>query len=166
MPASTPADRSAIARQAALTRWSREDPRPALAEVRKGFDARFEDEVDPERVLPPAERARRVEAARRAYFTRLALKSAKSRRKKAADRKARPKPKPVPREAPPPPPAHDTRVLGSCPSGHTLTKDLVERWLVYDRPQTCRDCRTDLAILARLLRKAKVDAVDLHLRYW
>jgi hypothetical protein len=44
------------------------------------FRARFAREVDPNSVLPLAERARRAELARRAYFLRLALKSASSRR--------------------------------------------------------------------------------------
>ena len=43
--------------------------------------ARFEREVDPDQVLPPDERARRAEHARKAYFQRLALKSARSRRR-------------------------------------------------------------------------------------
>jgi hypothetical protein len=81
---STPQDRSTLGRLGAYSRWAHEDPKPALAKVRKGFDARFEDEVDPDRVLPPAERARRVEAARKAYFTKLALQSAKARRQRKA----------------------------------------------------------------------------------
>jgi hypothetical protein len=43
--------------------------------------ARFEREVDPEGVLPPHERAKRAENAKAAYFKRLALKSAKARRR-------------------------------------------------------------------------------------
>jgi hypothetical protein len=41
---------------------------------------RFEREVDPEGVLPAQERQRRAEHARKAYFLRLALASAKARR--------------------------------------------------------------------------------------
>lgn len=40
---------------------------------------KFEDMVDPERKLAPDERARRAEHKRKAYFQRLALKSAKAR---------------------------------------------------------------------------------------
>ena len=40
---------------------------------------RFEREVDPEGVLPPDERARRAEFARKRYFTELAFKSSKAR---------------------------------------------------------------------------------------
>jgi hypothetical protein len=41
----------------------------------------FETEVDPDGVLPKAERDRRAAAARRAYFTKLAIASAQARRK-------------------------------------------------------------------------------------
>ncbi|MGH2467087.1 MAG: hypothetical protein ACRDGL_05090 [Candidatus Limnocylindrales bacterium] len=45
---------------------------------RRAFLDRFEREVDPE--LAPDERARRVEAARKAYFAELAVRSAIARR--------------------------------------------------------------------------------------
>jgi hypothetical protein len=51
--------------------------------AREAFWAKFEREVDPEGLLDPAERARRAQMARKAYFTRLALKSAQARAKKA-----------------------------------------------------------------------------------
>ena len=44
---------------------------------------KFEQQVDPDGVLPPAERAQRAEHARKAYFKRLALKSAQARRRRA-----------------------------------------------------------------------------------
>ena len=47
--------------------------------AREAFLARFIREVDPEGVLPEPERLRRAEAARRAYFARLALRSAERR---------------------------------------------------------------------------------------
>lgn len=43
---------------------------------------KFEKEVDPDGSLPPAERAKRAEHARKAYFKRLALKSAQTRRRR------------------------------------------------------------------------------------
>ena len=46
--------------------------------------ARFEREVDPDGTLSPDERARRAESKRRAYFQRLALKSARARRQSKA----------------------------------------------------------------------------------
>ncbi len=65
------------------TSWSRTADRTArTAPARDKFDARFEKEVDPEGVLDPAERMRRAENARKAYFARLALKSAESRRRR------------------------------------------------------------------------------------
>lgn len=48
--------------------------------ARAKFDQRFEDEVDPERALPEDERLRRAAHARKAYFTRLSLQAAQSRR--------------------------------------------------------------------------------------
>jgi hypothetical protein len=58
------------------------DSREITAPARAAFLSRFELEVDPEGVLPPAERERRAAHARKAYFARLALKSAMARRKK------------------------------------------------------------------------------------
>ena len=56
------------------------DPRETTAAARAAFMSRFETEVDPDGTLPPVERARRAEAAKKAYFARLAHKSAKARR--------------------------------------------------------------------------------------
>lgn len=78
--ASTPARRSSAAKVAAHSRWAHEsDRRAAMAPARDGFEKRFLDEVDPGRVLEPGERIRRAESAKRAYFTRLAMKSAAAR---------------------------------------------------------------------------------------
>ena len=49
--------------------------------ARRAFLAKFEAEVDPKGVLSENERQRRAQAARRAYFARLGLKSAKTRAK-------------------------------------------------------------------------------------
>ena len=56
------------------------DPCVTTARARAVFLARFEAEVDPDGVLDPEERRRRALAARRAYFARLALRSAQARR--------------------------------------------------------------------------------------
>jgi len=81
MPA-TPSERSLAARLAVHASWARTaDPAARTAKARAAFTDRFEREVDPEGVLPPQERARRAEHARKAYYTRLALSSAKARRK-------------------------------------------------------------------------------------
>lgn len=72
------------ARLAAHTSWANtESPSERTAPARSAFDARFEREVDPEGLLDPEERRRRAEHARKAYFTRLSLKSAQARRKRA-----------------------------------------------------------------------------------
>jgi hypothetical protein len=65
---------------AALTRWSKEDPAANAARGQAGLLARFEREVDPDRLLPLPERTRRAEAARRAYMCHLAYRSSKARR--------------------------------------------------------------------------------------
>jgi len=50
--------------------------------ARKGFMARFEAQADPDDSLPPEERGRRAQALLRAHMARLALKSAKARRRR------------------------------------------------------------------------------------
>jgi hypothetical protein len=60
------------------------DPRELTANARATFLTRFEREVDPAGTLPPAERQRRAEYARKAHFARLALKSARIRAQKKA----------------------------------------------------------------------------------
>jgi hypothetical protein len=77
-------ERSQRARIAGLVKHSKYDSRESTAPARAAFLAKFTDEVDPDRVLPEAERNRRAEAARKAYFARLAFRSAKARRKGGA----------------------------------------------------------------------------------
>ena len=73
------AQRSLNARLAALTRHARFDPKEATVAARAGLLKRFLDEVDPGRVLPEAERARRAERARKAFYLRLSKKAAAAR---------------------------------------------------------------------------------------
>jgi hypothetical protein len=76
----TPQQRSQHARLARLAGWAAtEDWSAATAPARAAFLSRFEREVDPHGQLPPEDRGKRAEAARRAYFTRLALKSSRAR---------------------------------------------------------------------------------------
>jgi hypothetical protein len=83
VPARRPQDRSLIASIAAHAKWAgTPDTSAATAPARQAFRDRFEREVDPDGALDPSERRRRAEHARRAYFTRLALASAKARRAK------------------------------------------------------------------------------------
>jgi hypothetical protein len=56
--------------------------RTNTAAATNAFLKRFEDQVDPERVLSEPERQRRALAARRAHMARLALKSAQARRRR------------------------------------------------------------------------------------
>lgn len=80
MPELTPAERSLRSRAAAHRSWANTtDPAARTAPARQSFLNRFEREVDPEGVLPLTDRARRAEHARKAYFARLALASAKAR---------------------------------------------------------------------------------------
>lgn len=83
MASRSPTDRSLICRLAALESWANtRDPAARTAPARAAALARFEREVDPDGSLPEPERKRRAEAKRRAHFTRLALLSAQSRRKR------------------------------------------------------------------------------------
>jgi hypothetical protein len=80
-----PAHRALAARIAAHSLHARlTDPSAHTAPARKAFNDRFEHEADPDGVLSPEERARRASHLRKAYFSRLALKSAKARSKRAA----------------------------------------------------------------------------------
>jgi hypothetical protein len=76
----TPAERRLRARAAAYRLHSLYDSRELTINARKAFWDRFARQVDPEGILPAAERQRRAECARKAYYTALAAKSAKARR--------------------------------------------------------------------------------------
>lgn len=79
----SPQERSQIARIGAHAMHSKHDVMETTAAGRAASMQKFLDEVDPDRVLPEAERLRRAEHARSAYFTRLAYKSARARRKRS-----------------------------------------------------------------------------------
>lgn len=78
----TPQERTLRAKLGAYTLHAKHDAKQTTAKGRATFLARFETEVDPEGTLTLAERQRRAQYARKAYFARLALLSAKTRRKK------------------------------------------------------------------------------------
>jgi hypothetical protein len=81
----TSAAASLLGRIGAHSKWSKTPDRSAAtAPARRAFLERFEREVDPDNTLPADERARRAGHARKAYFQRLALKSANARRKGTA----------------------------------------------------------------------------------
>lgn len=77
----TPSEVSLRNRVGAHVLHATRDSKKLSQPARDAFMARFDSEVDPDGTLDPAERARRAEHAKKAYFTRLALKSAKARRK-------------------------------------------------------------------------------------
>jgi hypothetical protein len=76
-----PSEMALRGRIGAYALHARRDPRETTARARVSFLQRFEREVDPEGVLPEHERRRRAEYARKAYFARLALTSARARSK-------------------------------------------------------------------------------------
>lgn len=81
----TSAERSIRAQIASHESWSRTPDRSArTANARKALLDKFEKQVDPDGTLAPAERAKRAENARKAYFKRLALKSAQARKRRPA----------------------------------------------------------------------------------
>ena len=75
----TPEQRILRARLAAHTLHAKTDSRAHTKPARQAFLDRFEREVDPDDVLSPTERRRRATQARKAYFTRLALRSSRAR---------------------------------------------------------------------------------------
>jgi hypothetical protein len=79
----TPAERSLRARAAAYRLHSLYDSRQLTANARAAFQDRFAKQVDPDGILPEAERQRRAECARKAYYAALAAKSARARRQRA-----------------------------------------------------------------------------------
>lgn len=76
-------ERRLRAQVASHSSWMRtEDRSKRTAPGRRAFMERFEREVDPDGTLDAAERSQRAESARKAYFARLALKSAQTRRQR------------------------------------------------------------------------------------
>lgn len=70
---------------AAHESWARTVDRTARTRAaRQGLEAKFEQQVDPDGVMDPATRAAAVASARKAYYLRLAAKSAAARRANAS----------------------------------------------------------------------------------
>ena len=84
----SPAEAARRGRIGAHILHARHDSRELTAKAREAFLRRFLDEVDPDRVLPEAERRRRADHARKAYFARLALASARARSRKRGPKRA------------------------------------------------------------------------------
>jgi hypothetical protein len=84
---SDPNERALRARMAAhLLHAKLRDPAGHTAPAREAFLSRFEREVDPDGVLEPAERSRRAEHSKKAYFLKLALASRRARANKKKQR--------------------------------------------------------------------------------
>ena len=66
-----------------LRAWALNGPEIMVGPAHRGFRTRFERIVDPEGVLPPDERKRRADRARRAHMLSLAAKSAEVRRNRS-----------------------------------------------------------------------------------
>lgn len=76
----TPEQRVLRARLAAHESWAATPDRAARTQAaREAFIRRFYDQVDPDRTLPPAERRKRAESARKAHYARLAYRSVQAR---------------------------------------------------------------------------------------
>jgi hypothetical protein len=73
-------DLSTLGRIGAYAQHRQYDTRETTKKARETFDEYFVDLVDRDRALDPAERLRRVTAARKEHYYRLALKSAQARR--------------------------------------------------------------------------------------
>jgi hypothetical protein len=85
----TPSEREQRARIAAHESWAATSDRTARTQPgRDAIRARFEQQVDPDGKLDPAERAKRATSAHRAHMARLAFESAKARRRRKAAGKA------------------------------------------------------------------------------
>ncbi|MCW2591772.1 MAG: hypothetical protein JWQ86_4199 [Mycobacterium sp.] len=83
MPEHSPELRALRNRAASYESWARTEDRSArTAPARAAMQAKFEREVDPNNELTPAERVKRAGYARKAYYARLALKSAEARRRR------------------------------------------------------------------------------------
>jgi hypothetical protein len=83
---STSVERRLRSQIGALESWARTENRSArtLAARQAAWD-RFEKQVDPEGKLPPAQRAKMAECARKAHFKRMALRSVEARRRRGGD---------------------------------------------------------------------------------
>jgi hypothetical protein len=82
-----PSDRVLRGRIGAYRLHATHDSRETSKPGREAFLASFERRVDPDGILPPAERARRAAHARSAHFAKLAYLSARARRARSARRR-------------------------------------------------------------------------------
>lgn len=82
MPSPIEAERSLAASIAAHEKWAQvDDPTEATRPAREAFLARFERQADPDNKLSLEERRRRAQHLKSAHFKRMALLSARARRR-------------------------------------------------------------------------------------
>lgn len=74
-------------RKGAVAQHAKHDPKVTTAKARETFNRRFEDEVDPDRVMTEEERTTAVAVARKAYYHQLSVKSGQARRERAAQKR-------------------------------------------------------------------------------
>lgn len=89
MVAHDPEERSLLGSRARNIALSRQSPDQRRAHVQPAIDAQrraLEDEVDPDRVLDPEDRADRVTALRRARMAELSVLALRAKRGRAASR--------------------------------------------------------------------------------
>lgn len=80
----TPAELTLRGRLGAHVMWAETEDRTARTQAaRRAFQRRFENQVDRDGVLDPAERAKRAEHARQAHMLKMAMASARARRLRA-----------------------------------------------------------------------------------
>lgn len=82
MAAKDPTIRRQVAQLGAFALHAGYDPKATTKPARARFLRRFEDQVDPDRVLSETERARRAQFALKLHMGRLALASAQARRRR------------------------------------------------------------------------------------
>jgi hypothetical protein len=83
----TPRERTLRAQLAVEASWANtSNPSARTQPGRDAANARFEREVDPDGVLPEAERLRRTEHARRSHMLKMSLKASRARRNRCATR--------------------------------------------------------------------------------
>ena len=76
----TTPERMLIVKLAAHTRWAKDnDHAAALAPARKGMEAKWAREADPDGLLTPAELEKKIASLRKVHMTRMALRSVQAR---------------------------------------------------------------------------------------
>ena len=78
----SPAERRMNARAAAFAAHAKHGSKAMTRKARTAFWTRFLNQVDPDRTLPEDERNKRAQQAMRSHMTRMAYRSARSRRRR------------------------------------------------------------------------------------